>query len=58
MNRVKFEQVTGPLECGEGPHWDSVRKCMYLVDINRSLVLRYVPATNEVFQAKVGRFLK
>ncbi|KAL0275840.1 UNVERIFIED_CONTAM: hypothetical protein PYX00_003569 [Menopon gallinae] len=53
MTNVKFEQITGPMECGEGPHWDSSRKCLYFVDINRSLVLRYVPETNEVFHAKV-----
>lgn len=53
MSNFKLEQITGPLGCGEGPHWDSARKCVYLVDIPNSLVLRYVPATKELFQAKV-----
>lgn len=56
MSNFKLEQVTGPLGCGEGPHWDSARKCLYLVDIPNSLVLRYVPATKELFTAKVGKF--
>ena len=56
MSNFKLEQVTGPLGCGEGPHWDSSRKCLYLVDIPGALVLRYVPATKELYTAKVGKF--
>lgn len=49
----KIEKITGPLGCGEGPHWDVDRKVLYLVDIPKALVLKYDPATKKLNQAKV-----
>jgi len=58
MSPIKIEQITGPMACGEAPHWDSDRKQLYLVDIPKALIFRYDPATNKVFSAKVGKFIE
>ena len=34
-------------ELGEGPIWDATRGLLWFVDIQRSLILRFDPATNE-----------
>lgn len=33
------------LELGEGPHWDSETQCLYLVDIFKKSLHKYVPST-------------
>jgi len=34
---------------GEGPHWDAEKQELFLVDIDGHKVVRYVPATDELF---------
>ncbi|KAK6631866.1 hypothetical protein RUM43_013932 [Polyplax serrata] len=53
MLKYNLEQISGRMACGEGLHWDSGKKCMYFCDINNSMIFRYVPKTNALFQAKV-----
>jgi len=50
-----MEQVTHPLKIGEGPHWDSSRRQLYLADLPSATILRYDPTTNQTFSAKVGK---
>jgi sugar lactone lactonase YvrE len=46
--------VTGPVEHGEGPHWDAETGVLFFVDISQELVNRYDPATNKVTHAHFG----
>ena len=46
--------VTGPVEHGEGPHWDAETGVLFFVDISRELVNKYDPATEQVTQAQFG----
>jgi len=44
--------VTGPVEHGEGPHWDAETGVLFFVDISRELVNKYDPATEQVTHAQ------
>lgn len=44
--------VTGPVEHGEGPHWDAETGVLYFVDISQETVNRYDPATRLVTHAQ------
>jgi sugar lactone lactonase YvrE len=46
--------VTGPVEHGEGPHWDAETGVLFFVDISQELVNKYDPATNKVTHAQFG----
>ena len=46
--------VTGPVEHGEGPHWDAETGVLYFVDISQETVNRYDPATKLVTHALFG----
>jgi sugar lactone lactonase YvrE len=46
--------VTGPVEHGEGPHWDVETGVLFFVDISQQLVNKYDPATKKVTQAQFG----
>ncbi|XP_063241863.1 regucalcin-like isoform X2 [Bacillus rossius redtenbacheri] len=51
---VKTEVVTPALKCGEGPHWSSSEKVLYMVDTVGEKVLRYDPATNTTASINIG----
>jgi sugar lactone lactonase YvrE len=38
---VKIEPVTEPVTFGEGPHWSALQKCLYFVDIDAGIILKY-----------------
>jgi sugar lactone lactonase YvrE len=46
--------VTGPVEHGEGPHWDAETGVLFFVDINQELLYKYDPATKKVTHAQFG----
>jgi len=46
--------VTGPVEHGEGPHWDPETGVLFFVDTTQELVNKYDPATKKVTHAQLG----
>lgn len=52
----KVEKITAVpnLELGEAPHWDADTQSLYFVDVYKETIHRYVPSSNEYYQAAVG----
>ena len=46
--------VTGPVEHGEGPHWNAETGVLFFVDISKELVNKYDPTTQKVTHAQLG----
>ena len=46
--------VTGPVEHGEGPHWDAETRVLFFVDISQEQVYKLDPATKKVTHAQLG----
>ncbi|KAF4530674.1 hypothetical protein B566_EDAN004913 [Ephemera danica] len=45
---VVIEAITEPVSVGKGPHWSETEQCLYYVDIDNGLLLKY-NATNDAF---------
>lgn len=55
---VKIERIDAIkkiLTLGEAPHWDMATQALYFVDIIECTIHKYIPATNQHFQAAIGR---
>ncbi|XP_025209201.1 WD repeat-containing protein 6-like isoform X2 [Melanaphis sacchari] len=51
--KFNVERVSPALELGEGPHWDSLTRSLYFVDLHQSQINRYHPESNSFFSAKI-----
>lgn len=49
--------IFGPIELPKAPHWDAPTNNLYFVDVYKSLVHKYVPKTNTLKSATVGKYL-
>jgi len=40
-DEIKIEPITEPVLFGEGPHWSALHKCLYFIDIDGGIILKY-----------------
>ncbi|KAL0839402.1 hypothetical protein ABMA28_016127 [Loxostege sticticalis] len=50
---LKVQQLTEPLQLGEGPHWDSRAQALFFVNIYECTIHKYVLATGEHTRTKL-----
>lgn len=50
-----IEPVAGPLDLGEGPHWDEKSQSLYLVDISAKQILNFNPHTKVLKRAQLDK---
>ncbi|XP_059469259.1 uncharacterized protein LOC132193001 [Neocloeon triangulifer] len=48
LKAIEIVPVTEPVIFGEGPHWSPIHNCLYFIDIDAGIVLKY-NASDEVF---------
>ncbi|KAG5887000.1 hypothetical protein JTB14_024216 [Gonioctena quinquepunctata] len=51
----KVEEVLSDFSLLEGPHWDSNNECLYLVDLLKQSIYKYVPSTKKLTSATLGQ---
>ncbi|XP_015116165.1 regucalcin isoform X2 [Diachasma alloeum] len=47
-SKVTIEQLTGPYDLGEGPHWDEENNLLYFVDIHAQKFFAFDPSTQSL----------
>ncbi|XP_015110080.1 regucalcin isoform X2 [Diachasma alloeum] len=46
-SKISVEQVAGPFDLGEGPHWDDEKKILYFTDLHERKFVALDPATKD-----------
>ncbi|XP_011306311.1 regucalcin isoform X2 [Fopius arisanus] len=52
-SNISIEQVAGPYDLGEGPHWDEDNSLLYFVDIHAKKFFAFDPSTKNVTETYI-----